>query len=1134
MPVKKLKAVLLPCLLLFLLFVSIILLLNSLLHKPSVQQYIIKQISQSVGYELRAGDIEISFWGGIGISVTDFGAKSMSGDERITAPMVRFLFDPAGLFKRQILLTSIFLSMPVIELPAPVFLSSHTAANGDDSEFYGIIVQKMARLPAVSLERGEIVIKDYPFRVESLCLDIPRQSIDHAGFYFRSRGEIAFGSENAAFKLKGSIAQEDSGNAASVDLKFEAAMIPASVIPPTHYIHGYSGLLNTEFDINGVLGRPLSIKGNVTASNPAFSVANQEIEKKYSFNFLRFDFDSLFSKSEIKVSSFNLNSNDIILKGEAFLNIKDRANPYIDLEVDSGCMSSQSLKNAFPTPFIPEFIEDRIFPLFSGGNINTVQFFLKGTKNMISNLGLAENAGALFLRISGENLEVFKDSDVMPVKILSGELVINDGVLTVSDLKAKFGSSHMDEASLHVGEIYSDVPVFKAFVKGRFALEDLRQKAENDLIPDHVRKSLVGFGHFSGNLEADFEAVYKKGLKNPELRKGDFRFKDCLITHEKAFMPVTLKDAVLKIREGYNCDISAKGLAGESEFDISGSTQNILSRADMNLKIRMDINDLLARHFKKVNAVSVKFRSPLYSSFSLNKKGETWSFYGEVDMEGFGMENSFFAMEPPEGTNRAVFDLDFIPGKRLDLKNLSVNFGDSLFRFSGSYDLKDMDSLNFKVFSEYILLEDLGIVYKAGDIGAAGSLACRAEVDVSLRNPLKTQVNGEISSKNVSCFLSEIPSQINELDFRIRFGGKDVLIDSFKMLVGSSPVGVSGNLRGWEGIKGSLNVNSEFINVADLKKNGVDRVFSEVKEGCHAGETAEDSISSQWLKEFITKSEINILLNADRVQYRTLIFGPLEADCVFRSGNIFIKNSVFKKDECVLNLKGHLLTGRNPEMLFSGYVKLIGQPVNEYLQLTGISGFFNGTIDMEGVFYAKGRDGKEMLSSLTGSASFLIEKGRIGRSNIVLKVLESLSLQNVFIDRPAGDSEKGFDFSSISGDALIDNGIAESNNIIIRSPALNGVLKGILDISNSHIDFDIGVQPLGTIDSLISRIPVVGYVITGKERSILVYYFRATGKLSSPDVRYVPLKNWGSGLLGFFERLLLTPSRLIKGFSNGK
>ncbi|HEN20568.1 MAG TPA: hypothetical protein ENN86_00995, partial [Desulfobacteraceae bacterium] len=128
MPVKKLKAVLLPCLLLFLLFVSIILLLNSLLHKPSVQQYIIKQISQSVGYELRSGDIEISFWGGIGISVTDFEAKSMSGDERITAPMVRFLFDPAVLFTRQICSTSIFLSMPVIELPAPVFLSSHAPA----------------------------------------------------------------------------------------------------------------------------------------------------------------------------------------------------------------------------------------------------------------------------------------------------------------------------------------------------------------------------------------------------------------------------------------------------------------------------------------------------------------------------------------------------------------------------------------------------------------------------------------------------------------------------------------------------------------------------------------------------------------------------------------------------------------------------------------------------------------------------------------------------------------------------------------------------------------------------------------------------------------------------------------------
>jgi uncharacterized protein YhdP len=173
-----------------------------------------------------------------------------------------------------------------------------------------------------------------------------------------------------------------------------------------------------------------------------------------------------------------------------------------------------------------------------------------------------------------------------------------------------------------------------------------------------------------------------------------------------------------------------------------------------------------------------------------------------------------------------------------------------------------------------------------------------------------------------------------------------------------------------------------------------------------------------------------------------------------------------------------------------------------------------------------------MISSLTGSADFLIEKGKIQKSNIILQVLEFLSVQNIFVNRPTETSVEGFYFKSISGNVVIDNGVIESNNLIMKSPVLNGAFKGSVDLCNDQIDFDMGIQPLGTIDFLVSKIPIVGYILTGKEKSILVYYFKVTGPLSKPEVQYVPLKNWGTGLEGFFERLFLTPSRIIKGISN--
>ena len=48
----------------------------------------------------------------------------------------------------------------------------------------------------------------------------------------------------------------------------------------------------------------------------------------------------------------------------------------------------------------------------------------------------------------------------------------------------------------------------------------------------------------------------------------------------------------------------------------------------------------------------------------------------------------------------------------------------------------------------------------------------------------------------------------------------------------------------------------------------------------------------------------------------------------------------------------------------------------------------------------------------------------------------------------------------------------------------------------------------------------MGYILAGKDESILVYYFKVKGAWPKTDIEYVPLKNLGSGLAEFFKRLL--------------
>lgn len=83
---KKLRPFVVLPVLLFLLFVSLVLLANSLIQKPSVQKAFLDGLSELTGYKIRADEIELYLWKGLGIRVHDFEAHQKEGFGKISAP----------------------------------------------------------------------------------------------------------------------------------------------------------------------------------------------------------------------------------------------------------------------------------------------------------------------------------------------------------------------------------------------------------------------------------------------------------------------------------------------------------------------------------------------------------------------------------------------------------------------------------------------------------------------------------------------------------------------------------------------------------------------------------------------------------------------------------------------------------------------------------------------------------------------------------------------------------------------------------------------------------------------------------------------------------------------------------------
>ena len=194
----------------------------------------------------------------------------------------------------------------------------------------------------------------------------------------------------------------------------------------------------------------------------------------------------------------------------------------------------------------------------------------------------------------------------------------------------------------------------------------------------------------------------------------------------------------------------------------------------------------------------------------------------------------------------------------------------------------------------------------------------------------------------------------------------------------------------------------------------------------------------------------------------------------------------------------------------------------------------DGSVSLEGVLTLKDSDGTGAFSGLNGHARLLVEKGWIHQTSPILNALALISLEQIFKPGSPGVQDGRLYFDRIEGDIEIEKGKILVQNLTLQSPAINAAGAGTIDLNRDHLQLKIGLQPLGTVDSLVSSIPVIGNILTGKEKSLIVYSLEVTGSLSNPQIKNVPFKNIGESALGYVERMVFTPERILKSLMSLK
>jgi uncharacterized protein involved in outer membrane biogenesis len=275
----------------------------------------------------------------------------------------------------------------------------------------------------------------------------------------------------------------------------------------------------------------------------------------------------------------------------------------------------------------------------------------------------------------------------------------------------------------------------------------------------------------------------------------------------------------------------------------------------------------------------------------------------------------------------------------------------------------------------------------------------------------------------------------------------------------------------------------------------------------------------EFLETLAATSKVQATVSMARGHYKHIKFGSLSA-------RVMIQDGVLDLDR---------VSGRSPNGEVAGRVavqlprkqpadaeislRATGLPVEDVLKLFGPkAGIATGEARITGTIRGHGRNPHGLYPTLNGKVDLLIEDGRILKSQerAIWKIISILNLPAVLQGKVDLEKE-GLPYNKITATILAQNGLFETENLIIDSPIVKITAAGSYDLPTDQVDMVWAVSPFGSYSQFLKTIPLFGRLFAGDRKGIATALFAVKGSIEDPDVTYLPMKSFATGVTGLAQ-----------------
>ncbi len=392
-----------------------------------------------------------------------------------------------------------------------------------------------------------------------------------------------------------------------------------------------------------------------------------------------------------------------------------------------------------------------------------------------------------------------------------------------------------------------------------------------------------------------------------------------------------------------------------------------------------------------------------------------------------------------------------------------------------------------------------------------GNSTFNGKVSIASFTPLafNTSFNAPIVDLSDFDILQTAPLHISKVRADLAFRDNNLQVKSLTGQVNSSQLDLKGSVTDFDAPKVDLIVHSQSLNIADIL------ALSELEKKRQSGEKAAPPVN------------LKASIKAERGTFKDIHFEKLNTTVQIANKIVYLQPLEAALLGGRLTAKGRIDTLSTPDR-YQAEFKLVGASAEQIMQRLSLDKKeLTGTMSLEGELTAKGESTEEFKRSALGSVKISARNGSLRQFSGLSKVFSILNVSQLFKFKLPDMVSEGMPYNDIRATLSFKDGTASTKDLFVASNAMNMSLIGSYDFIHDNVDLTLGIQPLQTVDKVVSKIPIVGWILTGRDKSLVTAYFEIKGKSENPKVAAVPVKYLGRGVVDIFRRVFQLPAKLV-------